>query len=376
MPTAEAVERLDRFIQRLKRRDFSDEQSENVVETIGLIRSLVHLHRGPRLSNLAQYLRNVFSLVSGAHPFEPCIANVFKRAFRIIRDVQNDIFLGVDSDEGLPHSQSPSPSPDSMLKAAAKQNTCSDSLMYNSIAATPASTSSEPGDSAGYVKAKSQVILLLNEFIDEIETMHSSIAAQSFEHIHSNEIIMTFGYSRCVEEFLLNAARKRHFQVIVVEGAPKFQGQRLAVALANASIDTTLATDSAIFALMSRVNKVIVGCSAVLANGGIVAQCGTLLLAVAAKHHSTPIIVLSELYRLTPAFPYDVDRLNTHTNPNAILSFAREDAEGVEVVSPTYDYISPEHIACFVVNTAGSTSPSYVYRLLGECYDEQDFNLP
>lgn len=52
------------------------------------------------------------------------------------------------------------------------------------------------------------------------------------------------------------AAKKRPFHVIVAESAPSFQGQTLAAALGAAGIETTLITDSAIFAMMSRVNKV------------------------------------------------------------------------------------------------------------------------
>lgn len=43
---------------------------------------------------------------------------------------------------------------------------------------------------------------------------------QALEHIHSNEVIMTIGRSRTVEEFLEVAARKRKFHVIVAECAP------------------------------------------------------------------------------------------------------------------------------------------------------------
>lgn len=53
---------------------------------------------------------------------------------------------------------------------------------------------------------------------------------QALEHIHSNEVIMTIGYSRTVEAFLKEAARKRKFQVIVAECAPFCQVRpRLAV---------------------------------------------------------------------------------------------------------------------------------------------------
>lgn len=47
-------------------------------------------------------------------------------------------------------------------------------------------------------------------------------------------------------------------QVVVTEGAPTYQGQQMARELAAAGIRATLIADSAVFAMMARVNKV--GC--------------------------------------------------------------------------------------------------------------------
>lgn len=73
---------------------------------------------------------------------------------------------------------------------------------------------------------------------------------------------MTFGQSRTVQEFLKTAAQNRSFHVIVAEGAPSYRGRDMAEELAKSGIKTTLIPDSSIFALMSRVNKVIVGTKA------------------------------------------------------------------------------------------------------------------
>lgn len=60
-------------------------------------------------------------------------------------------------------------------------------------------------------------------------------------------------------ERFLRAASKRSFQVIVAERAPWYDGHEMAARLASVPIDTTVITDSAIFAMMARVNKVIIG---------------------------------------------------------------------------------------------------------------------
>ncbi len=77
-----------------------------------------------------------------------------------------------------------------------------------------------------------------------------------------SEIILTMGHSMDVEFFLKEAARVRKFQVIVAESFPSFSGQKLALSLSEAGIDTTVINDSAVFAVMSRVNKVLLGAHA------------------------------------------------------------------------------------------------------------------
>jgi len=52
--------------------------------------------------------------------------------------------------------------------------------------------------------------------------------------------------------------------VIVCEGAPHFGGHGMAKELASSNIDTTVINDSATFAIMSRVNKVLLPAHAVL----------------------------------------------------------------------------------------------------------------
>ena len=115
-------------------------------------------------------------------------------------------------------------------------------------------------------------------------------------------------------------------------------GQQMAVALSSSGIDTTLVTDSAIFALMSRVNKVILGthagtlgflvffnkktlCVVVTANGGMISISGSLIVAMAAKRHSTPVVVCAALHKLSPVYPYDTNVFNTCLSPIDIFNF-------------------------------------------------------
>jgi len=71
---------------------------------------------------------------------------------------------------------------------------------------------------------------------------------------------------------------------------------------------------------MSRIDKVIISSHAVLANGGIIAEAGAYLIALAAKEHSIPFIVVSAMYKLTPMYPFDHMKLNELLAPSTIMT--------------------------------------------------------
>lgn len=54
--------------------------------------------------------------------------------------------------------------------------------------------------------------LRLGVTLPQVVTLYS-VATQAVEHIHANEVILTFGYSRTVLQFLKRAREKRFFQV-------------------------------------------------------------------------------------------------------------------------------------------------------------------
>jgi len=217
----------------------------------------------------------------------------------------------------------------------------------------------------------------IKELEEEISSSYENVSEQSIQHIHANEVIMTFGRSRTVEAFLKEAfgkGKKRNFQCIVAEAAPSYGGREMAKILAEEGIETTLIPDSAIYAMMARVNKVIVGTHSVMANGGLLAQAGTHILALAAKYHSIPLMVCTALYKLTPIYPADHDL--ELRSPEEILPF--EEVAGsmadVTVINPAWDYIPPELVSLYITNQGGH-NPTYIYRLLADYYNPLDQDI-
>lgn len=209
----------------------------------------------------------------------------------------------------------------------------------------------------------------------EMESSIDNISEQALEHIHNNEVILTTGKSKTLLAFFKSAARKRKFKVMVVEGAPFFHGQEMAKKLASANIETTLITDSAVFAIMSRVNKVIIGTHTVLANGGLKVIQGGHSIALAAKYYSVPLVVVAAMSKLSSHYlcSYDQDAFNRFLSPSDVVKFS-DSNPNIEIYNPAFDYVPPELVTLFISNIGGN-APSYVYRLLSELYHPDDNDL-
>ncbi|CAG9822559.1 unnamed protein product [Phaedon cochleariae] len=231
--------------------------------------------------------------------------------------------------------------------------------------------------SESLINLKTSLIDHLTEYKVELESSGENIAAQASEHIHMDEIILTVGKSDTVEKFLKSAAKVRAFKVVVVEAAPLYYGHKMAVSLAKSNIQTTVISDAAVFAMMSRVNKVIIGTHTVLANGGLRAASGIHAVALAAKHYSVPVMVLSHMYKFTPLYvgSHNQEAFNICASPANVIPYsAGKILNSIQVFNPVFDYVPPE-LVTLLISHQGGNAPSYVYRLLSELYHQDDYDI-
>jgi translation initiation factor eIF-2B subunit beta len=236
------------------------------------------------------------------------------------------------------------------------------------------SESPELDDSLTVGAVRSTLLGIIDEMIAELGNVYSRIADQAIEYIHSSEVIMTAGRSNTLVRFLAGAKDFRKFQVFVAESAPGFVGQSMAIELSKAGIDSTLITDSAVFALMSRMNKVVVGAHAILANGGLIVHTGIYNIALAAKYYNVDFLVVTGLYKLCPIFAFHQDTINDYSSPESILGYTESILQEINVENPKYEYVPPELVTLLITNDQGY-HPSYIYRLLSEFYRQEDYTL-
>lgn len=371
MPLPKALEaQVEAFILKLKTRQVVGSY-EVAKETAIILRQAVSTTRWYNIDLLIEDITNLGARLVAAQPKELAIGNIVRRVLKVTREVARGEFESADAENGDDDSEEYSDSSSDDDFAHQKTNNKKpnnnssnpkiqvtelflqpNSSMFNLLSDAPSTPKSEEFQIKNTYNLKPLIIQEINEeIIADLESVYKGIADQATDFIHANEVIMTIGKSQTVEEFLIRAAQKRRFQVLVAETSPTYQGHEMARTLSAAGIDTTVISDSAIFAAMPRVNKVVVGSHAVLANGALVAVTGTHLLAAAAKHHSTPVLVCTALYKLSPLFAYDSDTFNVTVSSHNVLHYQEGPiTDKVTISNPYYDYVQPELVSLFIHN--------------------------
>ena len=351
--------------------------------TIEILRAIVGQLK---FSCTEQMIRAVKAIGHGlcqAAPTELTIGNVIRRILHLIREEHISAVSNLQTG-----ASTAAPKVDPSGKAVAVSSAGSIFNMTNSNIIRQ--FSGESGDDVASMatvhntdsgkgllpEMRQNLLASINEYIDEIDSITGPICELAQDHIHAGECILTIGLGG--ELFLKAAARKRRFQVIVAENAPSLDGHKLVAVLSKAcpNITVTLIPDSAIYAIMCRVNKVLLSSLAVVADGGAICNSGCSMVATAAKEFNIPVVCLSASYMLTPLFAHTQDQLLSQLkSPAEICEYNAEmNLDKVEVIIPIFDYLPPSLISIYVTNN-GSHQPSYIYRLLSESYDPQDYNF-
>lgn len=343
------------------------------VATAHLLRQFVKTHRAGDVSRLIETVREVGQRLISAQHKELAIGNILRRILRVIRDEVEEKreWETTTADNSEVGSRTDTPRGDNVTSAD------------NSMTLpqpTPGPNLSPPlhpaSEEAPYTievtkDIRAEIVDGIDEIIDELDQVDEQIAGYALEHIHSNEILLTHASSITVQKFLLKAAAKRKFTLFhaesfpndheathaTVTGRPKIATEdetnfeSFHKPLVAAGITVVLIPDCAIFAVMSRVNKVILDTNVVLANGGLVASAGSKTIAKAAKFHRTPVVVLSGVYQLSPETPLNVDSLIEYGDASKVIAY--EDGNLVnhlDVVNPLHDYVPPELVDLFITN--------------------------
>ncbi|EGN95551.1 hypothetical protein SERLA73DRAFT_186627 [Serpula lacrymans var. lacrymans S7.3] len=361
---------VENLASKLRRRQVVGSR-ETALETVLVLRQVVSKARFSNIDQLVEVIRSVGRKLVDAQPKEHTVGNTVRKVLHHIREEYHTATQGTVLASSSKNTLSISRFV--LQGQPRKQN----ALLKTSADAKGTLKENDPDDPDSFARGLKPVLMeAIQDVLDELETVYDNVSKNAKDHIHSDEIILTIGKSATVEAFLKSAAHYRKFTVIVAETAPSYTGHDMAQSLSSAGISTVLVPDSSIYALMSRVNKVILGAHAILANGGMFAITGSLLAASAARAHSTPVVVCTGQFKLTPQWNlYHEYGALDFADPSSVLGFEEGDlVDKVDVVNPYYDYVRPEFVDAFITND-GDHPPSSVYRLMKEAYDDEDHEL-
>ncbi|RDA94229.1 hypothetical protein CP533_0583 [Ophiocordyceps camponoti-saundersi (nom. inval.)] len=225
---------------------------------------------------------------------------------------------------------------------------------------------------------RSEVIDGIEEILDEISQVDDQIAAQAEIQIHPGDHVLVHRLSPTIERFILRAALKRRFTVLIVAEMPRAcsvpteSHAAFRKRLSAAGIDSIILRSAALTAYMPRIDKIILGVRAILANGGVVADAGAATLARAAHEAGRAVVALAGIYKLSPEHPFDEQSLIEWASPSTFVGF--DDGplvQGIEVRSAATELVPPELVDMYMTNL-GTHSRDHLASLIADHYKQED----
>ncbi|CAF4230924.1 unnamed protein product [Rotaria sp. Silwood2] len=373
---------IDRFCNNIKQNTYT-RSVDIALATIYIFKKLIGESKWSNASELISLIRSQAHRLNQGQPVDSITFNITRRILKLIREVSVRIIHG--KNEGSDISLT--------LQAVLNDRTATSTINDDDNDNTEENLQSKnqqiqtnTPESIPIINIEGEVSVQrlkpelmddLNWYSSEIELSVKNLSQQALAHIHANELILTLGYSYTVEQFFKYAAsKKRQFHVFILEHAPFFTGHKMAINLSQLNIPVTVVTDSAVFAIMARVNKIVIGTRSLLANGGLTAKSGTYNLALAAKHYNVPLLVCAPTYKFSPTYlpSFDPVMCNSFPSPENILSYESIFQSSLDIVVPMHDYVPPE-LVTLIIGSGMGNAPSYVYRIVSELYIAEDNDL-
>lgn len=345
---------IDPLLSQLKRRQLTGDK-EMALSVAHVLMRVISAARWTDPQELIQLIRRIGLLLHSLSPRQFIPGNIVRRVLAIIRD---------ESETESPELENTPmiSSMFSLLSAANNTKKSNSKLLKKQLS-----------------DMRSIVIQGIRDLVDEISNVKEELENMAADLIHEGELLLaaTPG-SDTVLQFLIKARSKRNFTVLVTECYPNDteDAHKFVKALADNNIQTVLIPDSAVFAVMPRVGKVILGANTVFANGGCMANLGVACVVECAKEHKTPVFGVAGLFKLSPLYPFNREDLVEVGNLGKVLNSGNAQLmENVDVVTnPLTDYVLPEHIDIYITNVGGF-APSFIYRIVLDNYKPEDTSL-
>ncbi|CAG0922477.1 unnamed protein product [Notodromas monacha] len=145
-----------------------------------------------------------------------------------------------------------------------------------------------------------------------IRLAREQIKLTAAARIVDEDVVLIYGYCALVTSIVKYAKEhlKKEFKVIVVDTGPDFEGKLSLEELCCAGIQACYTYITALNVVMSKVNKVILGADAILANGAVKGPIGASQVAMVANSRNVPVLVCCETFKFTETVQTDSFHFN------------------------------------------------------------------
>lgn len=206
----------------------------------------------------------------------------------------------------------------------------------------------------------------------EDEAMCAALGANGLELLKDGARILTHcnagalataGIGTALAPVYAAHARGMRVSVYADETRPLLQGARLtAWELSRAGVQVTLIADNMAASLMAagQVDVVLVGADRIAANGDVANKIGTYGLAVLARHHQIPFVVVAPSSTVDAQTPTGAEIPIETRGAEELTQLAGQDvaAAGVAVHNPAFD-VTPAALITHIVTERGVLVPPF-----------------
>jgi translation initiation factor 2B subunit (eIF-2B alpha/beta/delta family) len=188
--------------------------------------------------------------------------------------------------------------------------------------------------------------LSYKEVLNHFSQAQKSINNNTLKLINKNNVIMTHCHSTNVVNALINAKKQgKKFQVYNTETRPLHQGRKTAKSLAKAGIKITNFVDSAIATIIEKqqntekVDKVFLGCDAILSNG-IINKVGSSAISKIAYMNKVPVYIIADSWKFS--------KLKIKIEQRNINEIWNKAPKNIKIRNPAFEFVEKKYIKAIV----------------------------
>ncbi|VDK51585.1 unnamed protein product [Anisakis simplex] len=170
-------------------------------------------------------------------------------------------------------------------------------------------------DGISELDGKNRLLEWLDDFCSQnFDLALRAISSFCLSKMQSTHYILTYSWCPIVERVLLDAYdQNMNLHVCILDSPVEPKGRRLTKTLSSRNIECTYGMLSAIGYVMKQCHMVLLGCSAILSNGYVVAERGAAQVALVAAAANVPVLVVAQTLKF-------VDRVQTFDRSNREVS--------------------------------------------------------